>query len=185
MHYISHIIERLLLPMTHKTNFLIFTAISFLVACTSTPFTELNSRDNFQLEEETGFKIQLNKDLLPVEMDPILIENLGDAAKEYLEGIGHQFSKEAAISIDLSVTTKEKIKYDDFRFYGYPIYRSYRYEPDRINSVPEFFLRISVRDDVSDKILWTGLTKWRKGSSYAPTDLPSAEMLVENLLVNL
>ena len=185
MHYISHIIERLLLPMTHKTNFLIFTAISFLVACTSTPFTELNSRDNFQLEEETGFKIQLNKDLLPVEMDPILIENLGDAAKEYLEGVGHQFSKDAAISIDLSVTTKEKIKYDDFRFYGYPMYRSYRYEPDRINSVPEFFLRISVRDDVSDKTLWTGLTKWRKGSSYAPTDLPSAEMLVENLLVNL
>ena len=185
MHYISHIIERLLLPMTHKTNFLIFTAISFLVGCTSTPFTELNSRDNFQLEEETGFKIQLNKDLLPVEMDPILIENLGDAAKEYLEGIGHQFSKDAAISIDLSVTTKEKIKYDDFRFYGYPMYRSYRYEPDRINSVPEFFLRISVRDEVSDKTLWTGLTKWRKGSSYAPTDLPSAEMLVENLLVNL
>ena len=185
MHYISHIIKRLLLPMTHKTNFLIFTAISFLVACTSTPFTELNSRDNFQLEEETGFKIQLNKDLLPVEMDPILIENLGDAAKEYLEGVGHQFSKDAAISIDLSVTTKEKIKYDDFRFYGYPMYRSYRYEPDRINSVPEFFLRISVRDEVSDKTLWTGLTKWRKGSSYAPTDLPSAEMLVENLLVNL
>ena len=185
MHYISHIIERLLLPMTYKTNFLIFTAISFLVACTSTPFTELNSRDNFQLEEETGFKIQLNKDLLPVEMDPILIENLGDAAKEYLEGVGHQFSKDAAISIDLSVTTKEKIKYDDFRFYGYPMYRSYRYEPDRINSVPEFFLRISVRDEVSDKTLWTGLTKWRKGSSYAPTDLPSAEMLVENLLVNL
>ena len=185
MHYISHIIERLLLPMTHITNFLIFTAISFLVACTSTPFTELNSRDNFQLEEETGFKIQLNKDLLPVEMDPILIENLGDAAKEYLEGVGHQFSKDAAISIDLSVTTKEKIKYDDFRFYGYPMYRSYRYEPDRINSVPEFFLRISVRDDVSDKTLWTGLTKWRKGSSYAPIDVPSAEMLVENLLVNL
>ena len=185
MHYISHIIERLLLPMTHKTNFLIFTAISFLVACTSTPFTELNSRDNFQLEEETGFKIQLNKDLLPVEMDPILIENLGDAAKEYLEGVGHQFSQDAIITIDVSVTTKEKIKYDDFRFYGYPMYRSYRYEPDRINSVPEFFLRISVRDEVSDKTLWTGLTKWRKGSSYAPTDLPSAEMLVENLLVNL
>ena len=185
MHYISHIIERLLLPMTHKTNFLIFTAISFLVACTSTPFTELNSRDNFQLEEETGFKIQLNKDLLPVEMDPILIENLGDAAKEYLEGVGHQLSQDATITIDVSVTTKEKIKYDDFRFYGYPMYRSYRYEPDRINSVPEFFLRISVRDDVSDKTLWTGLTKWRKGSSYAPIDVPSAEMLVENLLVNL
>ena len=171
--------------MTHKTNFLIFTAISFLVACTSTPFTELNSRDNFQLEEETGFKIQLNKDLLPVEMDPILIENLGDAAKEYLEGVGHQSSQDASVIVDVSVTTKDKIKYDDFRFYGYPMYRNYLYEPERINSVPELFLRISVRDEDLDKTLWTGLTKWRKGSSYAPTDMSSAEMLVENLLVNL
>ena len=185
MHYISHIIERLLLPMTLKRNFLIFTIISFISACTSTPFTELNSRDNFQLEEKTSFKIQLNKESLPVEMDPILIENLGDAVLSYLEGVGHQSSGDASLTIDVSVTTKEKIKYDDFRFYRYPIYRSYLYEPDRISSVPEFFLRVSLKDEVSDKTLWTGLTKWRKGSSYAPTDIPSAEMLVENLLVNL
>ena len=118
-------------------------------------------------------------------MDPILIENLGDAAKEYLEGVGHQSSQDASIIVDVSVTTKDKIKYDDFRFYGYPMYRNYLYEPERINSVPEFFLRISVRDEEIDKTLWTGLTKWRKGSSYAPTDMSSAEMLVENLLVNL
>ena len=185
MHYISHIIERLLLPMTLKRNFLIFTFITCLTACTSTPFTELNSRNNFQLEEESRFKILLNKDLLPVEMDPILIENLGDAVKGYLEGVGHQYSESASLTMDVSVTTKEKIKYDDFRFYGYPMYRSYLYEPDRLNSVPEFFLRISVRDEESDKTLWTGLTKWRKGSSYAPNDLPAAEMLVENLLINL
>ena len=185
MHYISHIIERLLLPMTLKRNFLIFSVISIFAACTSSPFTELNSRDNFQLEEETSFKIQLNKDLLPVEMDPILIENLGDATKIYLEGAGYRFSNDSSISIDVSVTTKDKIRYDDFRFYGYPMYRSYLYEPDRINSIPEFFLRISVMDDDAEKTLWTGLTKWRKGSSYAPTDMQSAEMLVENLLVNL
>ena len=65
------------------------------------------------------------------------------------------------------------------------MYRSYRYEPDIISTVPEFFLRISIKDDASDKTLWTGLTKWRKGSSYAPIDLPSAELLVENLLINL
>ena len=125
--------------MTLKRNFLIFTVIALLVACTSSPFTELNSRDNFQLEEGTSFKIQLNKDLYPVEMDPILIENLGDAAKEYLEGVGHQYSKDSSVVVEVSVTTKDKIKYDDFRFYGYPMYRSYLYEPDRINSVPEFF----------------------------------------------
>ena len=185
MHYISHIIERLLLPMTLKRNFLIFTFIAFLKDCTSTPFTEFTSRNNFQLAEESSFKILLNKDLLPVEMDPILIENLGDAAKGYLEGVGHQYSENASLIMDVSVTTKEKIKYDDFRFYGYPMYRSYLYEPDRLNSVPEFFLRISVRDEESDKTLWTGLTKWRKGSSYAPNDPPAAEMLVENLLITL
>ena len=185
MPYISHIINRLLLPMTLKRNFLIFTLIAFLAACTSSPFTELNSRDNFQLEEGTNFKIQLNKDLFPVEMDPILIENLGDAAKEYLEGVGHQYSKDSTLVVEVSVTTKDKIKFDDFRFYGYPMYRSYLYEPDRLNSIPEFFLRISLKDQKSDKTLWTGLTKWRKGSSYAPTDMPSAEMLVENLLTNL
>ena len=84
MHYISHITERLLLSMILKRNFFIFSFLTLLVACTSTPFTELNSRNNFQLEDGSSFKIQLNKDLLPVEMDPILIENLGDASKEYL-----------------------------------------------------------------------------------------------------
>jgi len=185
MHYISHIIERILLPMTLKRNFFIITLIFCFSACTSIPFTELNSRDNFQLEPETEFEIQLNKDLLPVEMDPILIENLGDAAKNYLEGIGHKHNKNASLVIEVSVASKDKVKVDDFRFYGYPMYRSYLYESDRINTIPEFFLRISIRDKDQDKTLWTGLTKWRKGSSYTPVDLPAAELLVENLMANL
>jgi hypothetical protein len=65
------------------------------------------------------------------------------------------------------------------------MYRSYLYESDRINTIPEFFLRISIRDKDQDKTLWTGLTKWRKGSSYTPVDLPAAELLVENLMANL
>ena len=185
MPYINGIKQRLLLPMKLKRHFFTLSFLILIAACTSSPFTELNSRNNFQLEQGSRFKIQVNKDLMPVEMDPILIENLGEAAKEYLVGIGYQFSLDAPLTIDVSVTTKDKVKYDDFRFYGYPMYRSYRYEPDRISSVPEFFLRISVQDDTSDKTLWTGLTKWRKGSSYAPVDLPSAELLVENLLTNL
>ena len=95
------------------------------------------------------------------------------------------FSTDASLSLDVSVTTKDKIRYYACLFFGYPLSRRYLYEPDRINSIPEFFLRISVMDDEVEKTLWTGLTKWRKGSSYAPTDMQSAEMLVENLLVNL
>lgn len=171
--------------MALKRHFFIFSLLIFIIGCSSTPFTELNSRDDFQLEQGSTFKIRLNKDLLPVEMDPILIENLGEATKEYLVGTGFKFSKDALLTIDLSVTSKDKIKYDDFRFYGYPMYRSYLYDQDRISSIPEFFLRISVKDEELDKTLWTGLTKWRKGSSYAPKDLVAAELLVENLLVNL
>ena len=67
MHYISHINERLLSTMTLKRNFFIFSILFYFAACTSTPFTELNSRDNFQLEGQSVFAISLNKELLPVE----------------------------------------------------------------------------------------------------------------------
>ena len=185
MHYISYINNRLLLSMTHKKNYFIFGFVFCFMACSSTPFTELNSRNNFQLEPSSEFRVQLKKELLPVEMDPILIENLGEAAKNYLVGVGHTELPTASMVLELSVASKEKIKVDDFRFYGYPMYRSYLYDQDRINTVPEFFLRISIRDESQDKTLWTGLTKWRKGSSYSPRDMPSAELLVEHLLTNL
>tara|TARA_B100000767_G_C19631597_1_gene478478 strand:+ start:76 stop:591 length:516 start_codon:yes stop_codon:yes gene_type:complete len=171
--------------MTYKNYPLIAGILFFFSACVSSPFLELNSRDNFQLEPATEFSISLNKENLPVEMDPILIENLGEAAKNYLEGTGNLFSSDASIIIELNVASKDKIKVDDFRYYGYPMYRSYLYDSDRINTVPEFYLRISIRDTSIDKTLWTGLTKWRKGSSYSPSDMSSAELLVENLLINL
>jgi hypothetical protein len=185
MHYIRHINNRLLLQMTYKMYPFIASILFFFSACTSSPFIELNSRDNFQLEGGTKFSVSLNRDNLPVEMDPILIENLGEAVTNYLEGTGNQSSLDAPIIIELSVDSKDKIKVDDFRYYGYPIHRSYLYDTDRINSVPEFYLRISIKDVDQDKTLWTGLTKWRKGSSFAPVDMPSAELLIENLLVNL
>ena len=185
MHYISHINDRLLLPMTYK-NYSFIASMLFLVsACTTTPFVELNSRNNFQLEPASEFKIYLNKDNLPVEMDPILIENLGEAAQSYLSGTGHLVSPDASLIIEISLASKEKIKVDDFRFYGYPLHRNYLYDSDRVNAVPEFYLRISVKDMDQDKTLWTGLTTWRKGSSYTPSDTSSAELLVEHLLINL
>ena len=185
MHYISHINDRLLLPMTYKNHSLIASMLLLISACTTTPFVELNSRNNFQLEPASEFKIYLNQDNLPVEMDPILIENLGEAARKYLTDTGHTSSIDATLMIEIGLASKEKIKVDDFRFYGYPLHRRYLHDFDRVNSVPEFYLRISVKDVIEDKTLWTGLTKWRKGSSYTPIDSSSAELLVEHLLVNL
>ena len=185
MHYIRHINNRLLLQMSYKKYSLIAGILFFFSACTTSPFLELNSRDNFQLESATKFSVSLNRDNLPVEMDPILIENLGEAVTNYLEGTGHISDSSAPIIIELSVASKDKMQVDDFRYYGYPIHRSYLYDNNRINTVPEFYLRISIKDVDQDKTLWTGLTKWRKGSSYAPLDMPAAELLIENLLVNL
>lgn len=185
MHYISHINVRLLFTMKDKKNYLIFYILLCFSACSTTPFTELNSRDNFHLQDSSNFHVSLNKETLPVEMDPILIENLGEAAKNYLIGIGHKYSSDASLIVEISVDSKEKIRVDDHRFHAYPIYRNYLFEPDRIDTIPEFYLRISIHSQDEDKTLWTGLTKWRKGSSYAPKDMSSAELLVENLLVNL
>ena len=86
MHYIRHINNRLLLQMTYKKYPFIAAILFYFSACTSSPFIELNSRDNFQLEGGTIFSVSLNRDNLPVEMDPILIENLGEAVTNYLEG---------------------------------------------------------------------------------------------------
>ena len=185
MHYISHINDTLLLPMTYKTYSFVASMLFLVSACVTTPFMELNSRNNFQLEPASEFQISLNKDNLPVEMDPILIENLGEAAQNYLSGIGHIASSDASLVIEIGLASKEKIKVDDFRFYGYPLHRNYLYDSDRVNAVPEFYLRISVKDINQDKTLWTGLTKWRKGSAYTPSDASSAELLVEHLLINL
>ena len=171
--------------MTYKKNYFILSFLVCFAACTSTPFTELNSRDNFQLDASSEFRVHLNKDLMPVEMDPILIENLGEAAKNYLTNMGHSESSDASLVVEVSVGSKEKLKFQDFHFYGYPMHRNYLYDSDRIKSIPEFFLRISIRDESLDKTLWTGLTKWRKGSDYSPDDMPSAELLAEHLLVNL
>ncbi len=104
MHYIRHINNRLLLQMTYKMYPFIAGILFFFSACTSSPFIELNSRDNFQLEGGTKFSVSLNRDNLPVEMDPILIENLGEAVTNYLEGTGPQ------LLLSLALIVKIKLK---------------------------------------------------------------------------
>ena len=69
MPYINGIKQRLLLPMKLIRHFFTLSFLFLIAACTSSPFTELNSRNNFQLEQGSSFKIQVNKDLIPVEMD--------------------------------------------------------------------------------------------------------------------
>ena len=59
-------------------------------------------------------------------------------------------------------------------------------QPSDVDSAEQIEETTIAEQDVDqDKTLWTGLTKWRKGSSFAPVDMPSAELLIENLLVNL
>ncbi len=110
MHYISHINDTLLLPMTYKTYSFVASMLFLVSACVTTPFMELNSRNNFQLEPASEFQISLNKDNLPVEMDPILIENLGEAAQNYLSGMGHIASSDASLVIEIGLASKEKLK---------------------------------------------------------------------------
>ena len=95
-------------------------------------------------------------------MDPILIENLGEAVTNYLEGTGHISDSSAPIVIELSVASKDKMQVDDFRYYGYPIHRSYLYDNNRINTVPEFYLRVSIKDVDQDKTLYYLRPQWHR-----------------------
>jgi len=176
---------RLLSTMTPIKKPLFFIAIFFIASCTSTPYMELNSRNNFQLEPKTEFQIQLNKDSMPVEMDPILLENLGEIAGNYLIDMGNINNPDANIALELSLSSKENLRTDNFRYHSYPIHRNYFFESDRISSTPEFYLRVSIRDLEADKTLWTGLTKWRQGSMHSPQNPNASEVLIESLLSNL
>ena len=75
MHYISHITVRLLFTMKDKKNYLIFYILLCFSACSTTPFTELNSRDNFHLEDSSNFHVSLNIDFMPTQFIEIIFLN--------------------------------------------------------------------------------------------------------------
>ena len=56
---------------------------------------------------------------------------------------------------------------------------------DRLESIPQFILRVNVKDLSSEKIVWTGLTKWSKSSSKDPLTDDYLQFIVDNILQSI
>jgi hypothetical protein len=172
--------------MTNQIKIIISFALLFTVAsCNTTPYLDVNARDSFVLIDGASFTVVTNKSDLPANIDPISVELAAEEASRYFAAMGFVESKQNnRYTLELTVSTKDKLRLDDYR------YRSYYgwgrpYDIDRVTSVPEYFLRISVIDEEGSKTLWTGLTKWRGRSLSGSVNLDDIKESVAYILDQL
>ncbi len=164
------------------TYFFLFSTI--LWSCSSAPYLKTNSRDLFNLEPNTSFNIISEKDLLPAKVDPIFVDYIKEAILINLSNKGHNFEGSSTIQLHIIVSTEDKLD-NDLSFYSSPYYYRYPYDYDRIRSIEEFYLRLSIIDTELDKTLWTGLTRWRPSSKFEPNNPDRAQLLVDLILNTL
>ena len=94
---------------------------------------------------------------------------------------GNIISDKSNLIVNISVSSEEFVR-DDGNYYRYPYYYRSPYDLNRIRSIDEYYLRISIFDKAADQTLWTGLTRWRPGSVFEPSNVEKAENLVSLVL---
>ena len=138
-----------------------FVVLFTFSACAISPFLEVNARDNFVITDGASFIVTTNKSDLPANIDPISVEIAAEETASYFAAMGYvESADQNKYILELTVSTKDKLRMDDYRFRSY--YGWGRpYDFDRVETVPEYFMRISLIEAKDSKTLWTGLTKWR------------------------
>ena len=53
---------------------------------------------------------------------------------------------------------------------------------NELETTEQFILRVNIKDISADKIVWTGLTKWRKSSSKDPLTQEYLQFIVDSIL---
>ena len=157
-----------------------FLCLSFIVACNTGPYLKTNAVDAFDLPLDASLNIEVDRDI-PAKVDPIFVDFIKQAVKQNLSDRGNLISDEANLVISISLSSDEFIR-DEGHYYRYPFYYRSPYDFDRIRSIDEFYLRISIFDVEADQTLWTGLTRWRPGSIFEPSNIDKAENLVGLIL---
>tara|TARA_B100001113_G_scaffold25440_1_gene18509 strand:+ start:446 stop:976 length:531 start_codon:yes stop_codon:yes gene_type:complete len=172
-------------------RFIIFLSIAFLQSCSSTLnySIEIDSVENFNIADYNEFSLNMNKSNLSAEVNPIKFQKLETALIEAIEERGLSLNSEANLSIELIIEPKEKLRLEEDYLlrrppYGYT-YGAYPMDWDRLETIPQFILRINVRDMANDRVLWTGLTKWSKSSSKDPLTEEYLQFIVDNILQSI
>lgn len=158
-------------------NFLI---LFFIAACNTGPYLKTNAVEAFDLPLDALLNVEIDKDI-PAKVDPIFVDFIKQAVKQNLSDRGNLISDEANLVINISLSSDEFIR-DEGYYYRYPYYYRSTYDFNRIRSIDEFYLRISIFDIEADQTLWTGLTRWRPGSVFEPSSIDKAENLVGSIL---
>ena len=171
-----------------KTSLILFIALLQGCSTLDTFSLETDSVAGFNINDYNEFSLNMNNSNLSAEVNPIKFQKLESALSEAIQERGLSLNQDANLSIELIIEPKEKLKLEDDFLYR-PYGRYYGYDRlsrlDRLESIPQFILRVNVKDINADKILWTGLTKWNKGSSKDPLTDDYLQFIVDNILQSI
>tara|TARA_B100000768_G_scaffold170677_1_gene177287 strand:+ start:17157 stop:17690 length:534 start_codon:yes stop_codon:yes gene_type:complete len=142
---------------------------------------ETDSLGSFNLADYNEFSLNMNQSDLSAEVNPIKFEKLKNSLTEALEDRGLTLNPDANINIELILEPKEKLKLSKYPRRS-PYYYGYEWNMDQLETTQQFILRVNIKDISADKVVWTGLTKWRKSSSKDPLTEEYLQFIVDSIL---
>ena len=142
---------------------------------------ETDSLGSFNLADYNEFSLNMNQSDLSAEVNPIKFEKLKNSLTEALEDRGLTLNPDANINIELILEPKEKLKLSKYPRRS-PYYDGYEWNMDQLETTQQFILRVNIKDISADKVVWTGLTKWRKSSSKDPLTEEYLQFIVDSIL---
>ena len=142
---------------------------------------ETDSLGSFNLADYNEFSLNMNQSDLSAEVNPIKFEKLKNSLTEALEDRGLTLNPDANINIELILEPKEKLKLSKYPRRS-PYYYGYEWNMDQLETTQQIILRVNIKDISADKVVWTGLTKWRKSSSKDPLTEEYLQFIVDSIL---
>ena len=173
--------------MNNIKNFFIFATVIFLTGCVSNQsfYLKVDSVSDFTLLNYEDFAIETNSENLSPEVNPIVLEAIESRLISELELRGLDSSKDSNLVFELSISAKDEIESYRFGPRSYYYDRRYFYLDDDIETEEKFILRLTIKDKVTDKSLWTGFTSWNQNRLNDSSDTETIQALVNSLLQEL
>ena len=173
--------------MNNIKNFFIFATVIFLTGCVSNQsfYLKVDSVSDFTLLNYEDFTIETNSENLSPEVNPIVLEAIESRLISELELRGLDSSKDSNLVFELSISAKDEIESYRFGPRSYYYDRRYFYLDDDIETEEKFILRLTIKDKVTDKSLWTGFTSWNQNRLNDSSDTETIQALVNSLLQEL
>ena len=168
-------------------NFFTVATVIFLTGCMTTQsfYLKVDSVSDFMLLNYDDFALETNSENLSPEVNPIVLEAIESRLESELELRGLDSSTDSNLVFELSISAKDEIESNRFGSRSYYYDRRYFYLEDDIETEERFILRLTIKDKVADKSLWTGFTSWNQNRLNDSSDTETIQALVNSLLKEL